>query len=88
MSQLEFDITEWLLNNKEGLVENIIRTHNPAYKLLPDVLFDIYLDNYSNKVLNIIKQDLIAPFHLNPEELENITKEYIGDILGYDIFKP
>lgn len=88
MSQSEYDIAEWLLNNKEGLIDKIKKAHNPNYNLLPVVLFDIYLDNYVRHVLNIIKYDLQSAFNLDPESLENITKEYVVNILGKEILSP
>jgi len=88
-SQKELEIARWLLDNKKELSEKVQEHHNKAYHLLPDSLIDIYMDNFSNKGVDIIKNEIQDIFNLTPEEMCSIlTKEFIKTVLGKEFLEP
>jgi hypothetical protein len=87
LNQRELEIAEWLQIHKDGLQEKINKTHNPAYHLFPDSLYFIYLENYENNVIDIIKKE-IQELQLNPEENLIINKDFVIMVLGKEILIP
>ncbi len=89
-NQLECDIARWVIDNKSGLIRKILLSHNSAYHLFPSSFIDIYLDNYADNVLTIIKREIQATnFNLNPEEISLIvTQDWLTMLLGHKFFIP
>lgn len=85
----DIDVSEWLLNNKSEIDYQIKLRSNPVFHLLPDSLYDIYILNYENLILSVIRTELQHPFQLNPEQLNSIiTKELIQSLYGNSFFIP
>lgn len=86
---LEYELAAILLDNKSNIQDKVNKSHNVAYNLFPDHIQDIYLDNYSDNVLSIVKREIQDLINLSPEEVSMfVTKEFITMILGKEIFKP
>lgn len=87
-NEKELEVSFWLQIHKDGLHEKILSSHNPAYHLFPDNLFDIYLINYENNVIDLIKKE-ISSLQLTPEEMYSIiNKDFINKVLGNEFLKP
>lgn len=88
VSQKELDIALWLLHNSDGLQAQAAKLHNSHWHLLPGSLLDIYIGNYKNQLISIIKKD-IQFLELNPEEvLDLITPQFVERVLGKSFFAP
>lgn len=77
----------WLLRHKEGLVDELLSIHNTSYHFLPDSLYEIYLENYKKRALNLIKDKAQNEFQLDPYQTTSILTEefvvkYVGDVLS------
>lgn len=86
----ELDVVQWLISNMFGIKKEIKKTHNPAYHLFPDNFFFVYLDNYAQNVISIIKKHLQeSHVELNPEEINLIvTKEWLTMLFGERFLEP
>lgn len=84
MNPKEIEIASWLILNKEGLTV----PHNPAHEFLPDNLYFIYLENYENNVINVIKKEIAQSLQLNPEECLLINKNFVIMVLGSQFLIP
>ncbi len=88
-SQLECDIARWIITHRSGLIRKILLTHNSGYHLFPANLIDIYLDNYADNILTIIKREIQNHLNLNPEEISLIvTQDWLKLLLGHKFFIP
>lgn len=81
-------ITEYLITHKDGLLEKIAQLNRPGYEYFPDSLYEIYLEQYEKKALQIIKEEIQYELQLTPEELLNISKETVILVLGKEILCP
>lgn len=89
MNQLEVDVAMWLVSNQDGLKEKTHTHHNVAYQLLPDTLFDIYLDSYKNRVISNLQKEVSESFSVTPEDVSIIlTEDFITQFLGEKFLKP
>ncbi len=88
LNDQERDAFYHLLNNREEIKREIDAAHNTAYQLLPAHIIDIYVENYKEHALKIIRGHL-AQYNLSPEQLAGIIVEkYINNILGKDFLCP
>src|ERR1051325_1226346 len=80
----ELQVIQWLVQNMIGIKKEIKDSHNPAYHLFPDPYFHIYLENYENNVIAIIKKHIQqSEIKLNPEEINCIiTKDWLTMLFG------
>lgn len=90
MSQVEYDVGEYILNNPECFT-----------KLIPEVVKErminskereIFREEFNNQqeqcMLSLIKDYIGDVFNLNSEELNvMITKSYMESLLGNDYFR-
>lgn len=64
-----FDIAEWILNNNIFLKEKISSLYRPANHLFPHPMQDIYLQQYEDGAIRIIREELGKALPINGEDL-------------------
>jgi len=86
LSHREREIAYHILLNESEIQRDILQGHNPHYHLLPSSLPEIYLDQYAERALGIIKKHLES-FHLSPEESAGL-KEFMKTTVGLKLLEP
>jgi hypothetical protein len=77
----EYDISEWILNHKDGLKLKLLSLYRPAYHLFPPAMLSIYLQQYEEGALSIIRKEINNQFNLDPETLLSvITVKFVKSI--------
>ena len=77
----ECEIANYLLQHKEGLEELIKKNVKEHSDLFPPSLYNIYLEQYKEAALQIIRDQLIN--YYTPEELSLIISEkFVIMVLG------
>jgi hypothetical protein len=83
-SQIEKDISEWLLAHKTGLETLIDARFRPAHVFFQKDLPEAYTDG----ILNLIKREIENSMNLDPEILElTITPKFVRMIYGEHFFE-
>lgn len=85
---IEYDISEFLLYNKEAIQCKIHTLYRPGYHLFPSSLMDFYLDSYRLGALNIIKNEVSSSFNVNPEVLNLLITDPFITLLDKDFLVP
>lgn len=88
MNHSEVDVAEYILNNSEELKKTFLKRHNPAYNLFPDNVFDIYLSNFEEGMLSLLRDEVAKTLNLNPEQSFLIDKKFIVELLGDEYLYP
>jgi hypothetical protein len=86
---LEYDIAQYILQHKEGLQDKISHLYKPSWQLFPDSIQDIYLEQYEQGVLSILRDELKDAFQLDPEMMQTrISTEFIKKIASDLLIPP
>lgn len=89
MSNKEAEVGEWILKHGETIVRSVKARINQNYKLLPDFLYEIFLDSYSDEVLKVLRESTMESLNFNPDDLDLFfTKNWVKMLLGKEIFNP
>jgi translation initiation factor 2 beta subunit (eIF-2beta)/eIF-5 len=86
LTELELEISEWLLLHKDGLKDKL--KVNTAHHLLPDSLYFIFLDDYSDNMMSLLKKEIQESFNITPEENLLINKKFVIMALGEQFLIP
>lgn len=87
--QLEYDVGEWLLANSTVIQYEMSKLHNKLYHHFPDVVYDLYLENYEKKIISLIRKECGYTFSLNPEQINGIiNRQFIIKMLGEKFLSP
>lgn len=65
-TSLEFDVAEWLLNNKDDIKATIQLPDH--YDLFPDKFKDVFLHQYKDHLKNKLITEIMKAFNLSFEE--------------------
>lgn len=80
---LEYDTAQWMLQNKDEL-----RAKLPKYEeVSPESLKSLYLAQYEEEALRIIRAEVTEAFKLDAENSLRIDKETVKILTG-DLLKP
>lgn len=71
----EREVAEYLLNHKEELQKKIAGLYRPAYHLFPPAMQEIYLQQYEDGVVSIVRSELGAL--LNGEQLLTLVTRHL-----------
>lgn len=82
----EIEAADYLLKHGETLVKDFRDTLNPNLRLLPDFYIEIFEENYSEILFEVLKHEIEISLKVNPEDLDLFfTKNWVTMLLGKDV---
>lgn len=89
MNQLEFDLAEYILNEKDYFLSLKVLVNNLVVQSPQlDQFTDEFNEQYNNMLLSLVKAEINSIFNLNSEELNvNVDEQFIEKLLGKNFFK-
>lgn len=87
VEMLEWDIGEYLLDNKEKLQDKLTHLKRNQTDLYPVSLYEIYLHQYEEEAVKIIRNDISLSLNLDPENSLRVNSKLIK-LLAADLLRP
>jgi hypothetical protein len=75
---LEYEIGEWLVHNKDSLIEKLELLKKDKVDMFPQSLYDVYLHQYEEAAINLIRSEVTQALNLDPESSFRVNKNSIS----------
>lgn len=77
---LEYDMSHYILQHKEGLAEQVNKLRKPHHELFPPSLQDVYAHQFEEEAFKVIRKAIQDSFQLDPENLLRLTPKLVKKV--------
>lgn len=74
---IEYEISEFILKNKDELRAKIVELYRPHH-LFPDSIADVYYEEFANQALKVIQKECGEHLNLDQETILTISTESVN----------